>query len=92
MKAKADSRIDAEIWGRVVRLGGHSVAAARALLALQFSDADRERMHELAAKARAGILSADEEAEATAYEQLGSLLGILHSQARLTLKHQRAAS
>jgi hypothetical protein len=88
-----DDRIDAAIWERVVQFDRPpSPTAARALLKLQFSDHDRDRMRELSAKARAGTLSADEEIEADAYERLGSLLGVLHSQARRTLKRRRTAS
>jgi hypothetical protein len=92
MKAKSDGRIYAEIWQRVTQLKRPSPTVARALLTLQFTDADRDRMGDLSAKARAGTLSAEEEAEADAYEHLGSLLGVLHSQARRVLKRQRAAS
>jgi len=88
-----DDQIDAAIWKRVIQLDRlPSPTVARALLKLQFPDYDRDRMRELSAKARAGKLSADEELEADAYERLGSLLGVLHSQARRTLKRQRTAS
>ena len=43
-------------------------------------------MHDLAAKARAGKLTADEQAEVEAYSRISSLLGILKSKARRTLK------
>jgi hypothetical protein len=67
-----------------------SPQAAEGLLTLSFSSAQRERMSELAAKARAGQLTDDERAEASNYEQVSSLLGILHSRARMSLK--RSAS
>jgi hypothetical protein len=69
-----------------------SVTAARALLELEFSPADRQRMRELAAKARAGTLSDAEERETDTYERLGCLLDILHSKARRVLKRRRTAS
>jgi hypothetical protein len=75
----------------LTRLGGLDapalpVAAAEAILTLAFSPADQDRMHELAAKARAGTLTADEQAEVEAYSRVGSLLGVLKSRARRALK------
>ncbi len=90
---KSNGRADLSIWQRVTQFHQRpSATAARALLTLQFSDHDRTRMRELAAKARSGNLTADEEAEADTYEQIASLLGILHSQARRALKRPQAAS
>jgi hypothetical protein len=65
-----------------------SVAAARSILAIEFSPADKARMRELAAKARAGSLTADEQAEIDAYGRVGSLLAILKSKARRSLKRR----
>ncbi len=65
-----------------------SPAGARALLTLDFSPADKDRMHALAAKARAGALTDDELAEVEAYSRIGSLLGIVHSRARRALKRR----
>jgi hypothetical protein len=67
-----------------------SSATAKGFLALAFSPADIDRMHELAAKAREGMLSADEQAEVEAYSRIGSLLGILKSKARRALKRRTA--
>jgi hypothetical protein len=84
---------DAAIWARVIQLEEDPTpTAAKALLKLRFSAVDRERMHELAAKARAGTLSADEEHESDIYERLGCLLDILHSKARRALNRRRTAS
>jgi hypothetical protein len=63
-----------------------SPAAAHDILALDFSAEDKDRMQELAAKARAGTLTAAEEAEITNYERIGHLLNILQSKARRSLK------
>jgi hypothetical protein len=65
-----------------------SPAAAKGILALRFSDADKERMHALAAQARAGTLSASEQAEVEPYSRISSLLGILKSKARRALKRR----
>jgi hypothetical protein len=43
-------------------------------------------MHELAEKARSGELTDEERLEADGYERVSSLLGILQSKARLSLK------
>ena len=67
---------------------GLSAAAAKGILALAFSPADMDRMHALAAKARAGTLTSDEQAEVEAYSRIGSLLGILKSKARRALKRR----
>lgn len=59
---------------------------ARSLLALRFSSADQVRMQELAAKARAGSLSPDEQREIDNYERVGHYLAILQSKARTALR------
>jgi hypothetical protein len=63
--------------------------AARALLALEFGPADKERMRQLSAKAREGSLTPDEQAETNNYERVGHLLNILRSKARRSLKGRR---
>ena len=65
---------------------GLSSAAAKGILTLSFSPADKDRMHALTAKARAGMLTSDEQAEVEAYSRVSSLLGILKSKARRALK------
>ena len=65
---------------------GLSAAAARAILAINFDTADRDKMRDLSAKARAGTLSAVERAEIESYERVGHLLDLLHSKARQSLK------
>jgi hypothetical protein len=81
------------ICERVMRLVGElSPAGARALLKLRFPPPDVERMQALSAKARAATLTAHEQAEMDAYEQLGCLLDMLHSKARRTLNKRRSAS
>jgi hypothetical protein len=62
-----------------------SPETARDILALDFDPADKERMHELSAKARAGTLTAEEDAEAGKYELIGHLLNVLQSKARRSL-------
>ena len=69
-----------------------SRAAAEALLAITFGQTDKQRMNILAAKARAGKLTPEEDAEAEAYSRVGSLLGILKSIARQALKDRRGTN
>ena len=63
-----------------------SPATAREILALDFDQADKERMKQLSAQARAGTLTAEEDAAASRYELVGHLLNILQSKARRSLK------
>ncbi len=62
---------------------------AQDILSLSFPESDKKRMRELSAKARAGTLTAEEDAEAGRYELLGHLLGIMQSKARQSLKSHR---
>ncbi len=74
------------LWQRVIRLEGElSPTAARALLKLQFAEPDHALMAELAAKARAGTLTAEEQSDLDTFERLGCLLDIVHSNARHAL-------
>lgn len=59
---------------------------ARELLKWGFTDADKRRMSDLAAKARAGTLSPEEAAETEAYERVSSFLGLVKSKARRSLQ------
>jgi len=63
-----------------------SPEAAQSILALKLSQEDRERMDALAAKASSSTLSADEEVEIESYRQVGALVELLKSKARLCLK------
>ena len=85
-----DERDAAEfaIWGSVVAQRGAVLPpdVAEFLLTLEFPDRDVARMHDLAAKARAGGLTPGEAVEAEAYGRVGSILSILHSKARTALK------
>jgi hypothetical protein len=62
------------------------VAAARAILKLDFEPRDHERMQELSLKAKEGTLTAEERAEIDAYERVGCLLDLMHSLARRSLE------
>ena len=83
----------AEVWERTIRPGEPDLSpdAARYFLKLQFTGVDKSRMDQLAAKARNGSLSADEEAELGNYMQLGWFLDLMKSKARLSLGMPSAA-
>lgn len=63
-----------------------SKAAAKEILDVKFPAADVRRMKQLSARARQGKLTPLEEEEAGIYERIGSLLGVLQSKARVSLR------
>jgi hypothetical protein len=79
---------EAAILGRLIRPERDDLPpdAARSMLKLDFDDEDRARMHELAAKAREGTLTAADEAELASYAGVGRLLELMRSKARRSLK------
>lgn len=81
---------EAAIWTRVIHPEGEiSPAVARAIVELSFSPDDTLRMRELSAKANAGKLTAEENAEMDNFERVGAMLSVLKSKARLVLKKPR---
>ena len=79
---------ETEILSRVIAPDNPSFSseAARSILALGFGDEDNERMNLLAAKARQGNLDSQDESLLNAYLLVGSLVDLMHSKARLSLK------
>lgn len=79
---------EAEILRRVVdpQRAGWTPETANAILALTLPQGDAERVNELAEKACAGELSAIEERELEDYRQVGRLIELMKSRARLSLK------
>lgn len=65
-----------------------SAAAARSILAIELGEEDRQRLRELAAKARAGSLTPEEQTEIETYGRVGSLISILKSNARMSLRRR----
>lgn len=80
------------IWSRLLQPGNKalSLEAARSLLRLDFAPEDKDRMQELAAKARDGTLTTVEQEVIKNYERVGNLLALMKSKARQRLK--KAAS
>ena len=85
---------EAAILSRVIRpeRGTWSKGAAESILRFDFPPADVKRMNMLAAKARRGSLSAAQEAALENYREVGRLLELLQSKARLSLKRLAEAA
>jgi hypothetical protein len=59
---------------------------ARMILQWEFPPDDRQHIHELLEKAKAGPLTPEEQAEAQNYERIGHLLSVLKAKARASLE------
>ena len=79
---------EAAIFGRVLGPGRAtlSAAAAKSILALDFSRADLDRMRLLLAKAKQGKLTPAEQAEIDNYERVGHMISLMKSKARCSLR------
>ena len=82
------ANIESSIWERVVEPSWDDLSpdAAQAILRLRFRQTDVDRMDHLAERARDGALSPEERREAESYEQIGRVLAIMQSKARLALR------
>jgi hypothetical protein len=78
---------EADIWARLIRAqrGELPAEAAKFLLSIAFEEDDKRRMLELADRAEAGTLTAEEEAEYDGYLHGGNFLATLQSKARQAL-------
>jgi hypothetical protein len=85
---------DAAILSRLIEPEVENLPAevARYLLSLDFCQSDRDRMHELAAKAREGTLTPAEQYEAESYERIGHLVALWRSKVRKSLKTASSGS
>jgi hypothetical protein len=88
MQTTQTATTESAIWGRLLGPAGttFSPAAARAILEIDFPQADKDRMHQLAAKARKGTLTAEEQDEIDCYGRIGSFISIMKSKARIALR------
>jgi len=77
-----------DILGRVIDPQNPTFTreAAQSVLALQFPPSDVTRMNELAEKARGASLVDSESEELNSYLLIGSVLDLMHSKARISLK------
>ena len=66
--------------------GTWTPSVAHGILSLTLSSSDRDRMNELAARARDGSLGVDEQLEIESYRQACRLLDLMKAKARLSLK------
>jgi hypothetical protein len=80
--------VEAGILERLLEPGFDDLSPefARRLVALEFQQCDADRLHALGAKARAGTLTPDEDAELEAYLRVGHMLNILKLKARSFLR------
>ena len=63
-----------------------SPTVATELLKWGFDESDQRRMNELAAKARQGVLTPEEQEETDSFERVSSFLGLIKSKARRSLQ------
>ena len=91
--ASLAAKTEAEVWLRILHPDDElSPRAARAILGLSLPKSDLTRMHELSAKARAGTLTPEEDAEMDNFERVGSILSTLKSKARQVLGRPRRSA
>jgi hypothetical protein len=79
---------EAAILSRLVRpdRGDLSLELAQVILAFDFDEQERKRLHELVVKNQEGNLTRDEEEELASYRRVGYFVDLLRSKARLVLK------
>ena len=82
---------EAAIWERVIHPQGEiSPRVAARIVDLDFTNEERQRMHQLAERNRAGQLTPEEQAELDNYTRVGTMLSVLKSRARQVLKAKAA--
>jgi hypothetical protein len=88
MQATHAAAAEAAILSRLVKPNRADFApeVAEALLKLDFDQADRARMHELAVKSQEGSLTQPEEEELHSYRRIGYFVDLIRSKARISLK------
>lgn len=67
------------------------IPAARFILSLELGEEDRERLAQLAAKASANSLTLEEQVELESFRNVGRMLDLLKSKARISVKNAAAA-
>jgi hypothetical protein len=88
MQSSTIENAESIILSRVISADAQTLpeSVARELLKWGFSETDRQRMSELALKARQGTLDSEDSAEIEAYERVSSFLGLVKSKARRSLQ------
>lgn len=84
----ADPASEVAILGRLLTGSGETLTRELAahFLRLEFSERDKDRIHDLAVRNQADELTESEKEEMFSYAKAGCLLGILQSKARRFLK------
>jgi hypothetical protein len=84
---------EAAILARIIQSDDRELTpdAARYLLSMRLASSDEDRVNELSAKARAGLLTEGEALELDKSLHIGSLLAVMQSKARRLLKHARSS-
>lgn len=79
---------EAAILARIIQSEAQELTpdVARYLLSMKLPTADEERVDQLSAKARSGLLTEDELQELNSYLHIGVLLGVMQSKARHLLQ------
>ena len=92
-RSAGPGRPGTSILGRIVRngRGGMSPTAARQILKIGFSQADQDRMSNLAERNQQGALSPAEKSELMEYVDASHVLSILHSVAQMAMDRTRTA-
>ena len=81
------------IWERIIHpTGPMSRETAQRVVELEFTDEERQRMHQLAERNRAGALAPGEDEELDNFCRVGTTLSFLKSRARQVLKSRRRVS
>jgi hypothetical protein len=90
MQGKPDTAddIEAQIWTRLIEPGNgiFPKAAAQEILAFNFTDSEKARMHDLAVRNGQGKLSATEKEQLKSYIRVANVLALLHAKAKRSLK------
>jgi hypothetical protein len=82
---------EAAIWERIIHPSGPmSRATAERIVELEFTAVERDRMHELSERNRAGQLAPGEDEELDNFCRVGNTLSLLKSRARQILKRRRS--
>ena len=85
---QASVNFEPAIWARLIQSPKEPISpeAARYLLSIDFSQADRARMQELMDESNEGQLTSDDEAELDSYVNIANVLSVMHSRARVALR------
>jgi hypothetical protein len=88
MPSPAVETFDTAILTRAISPASKSLSrdVAEEILQWDFPPEDKQRMAELSAKARAGELNSEEEAEIDSYVRVGHIVNLMQAKARLAIK------